>query len=156
MRRFPAGANQYRTLHQHIGRLKHSDTTLWYVQAITGFVLFFLASIHLYQLIMHPSDIGPYASSDRIWSGNFWPLYLVLLLVVELHGGIGLYRLCVKWGLFLGKNPKTNRRRLQRIKWGLTLFFIVLGLTTLAAYVKIGIAHAPHAGEKYVPSWQQE
>lgn len=156
LRRFPSGAHQYQTLHQHLGRMKHGDSWLWYLQVITGFLLFFLASIHLYQLIMHPSDIGPYASSDRIWSGHFWPLYLVLLLVVELHAGIGLYRLCIKWGLFLGNNPKQQRRRLQRIKWALTLFFIVLGLTTLAAYLKIGMEHAPQAGEKYVPSWQQE
>jgi fumarate reductase subunit C len=37
----------------------------------------------------------------------------------------------------------------------MTVFFLVLGLATLAAYIRIGIAHAPHAGEPYVPSWQQ-
>ena len=29
-----------------------------------------------------------------------WPLYLVLLFLVELHGSVGLYRLAVKWGGF--------------------------------------------------------
>lgn len=156
LRRFPASAGQYQTLHRHIGQLKHSDTTFWYVQVITGFILFFLASVHLYQLITHPSDIGPYASSDRVWSGWVWPLYLVLLFVVELHAGIGIYRLVLKWGLFLGDNPKRNRHRLHVIKWALTAFFLVLGLLTLATYMKIGAEHEERAGERYVPSWQQE
>jgi fumarate reductase subunit C len=28
----------------------------------------------------------------------------------------------------------------------------VLGFATLAAYIKIGIAHAPNYGERYVPA----
>ena len=40
--------------------------------------------------------------ADRVWSEHYWPLYLVLLFAVELHGGIGLYRLAVKWGWFAG------------------------------------------------------
>lgn len=155
LRRFPNSASQYRIIHRHIGSLKHGDTTLWYVQVITGFALFFLASIHLYQLILHPADIGPYASSDRVWSGRMWPLYLILLFVVEIHGGVGLYRLIMKWGWFMGDNPKAARKRLHLIKWLITVFFLVLGLLTLAAYMKIGIEHQDRAGERYVPSYQQ-
>ncbi len=155
LRRFPNSAAQYRTIHTHIGSFKHTDTTLWYVQVVTGFALFFMVGVHLYQLIMHPANIGPYASSDRVWSGMMWPLYLVMLFVVELHAGIGIYRLVVKWGLFLGNNPKRNRRRLHVIKWMLTVFFLVLGVLTLAAYMKIGYQHADQAGERYVPSWHQ-
>ncbi|TVZ40660.1 succinate dehydrogenase subunit C [Alteromonadaceae bacterium 2753L.S.0a.02] len=155
LRRFPASAGQYHTIHRHIGNLKHSDTTLWYVQVVTGFALFFMASVHLYQLISHPANIGPYASSDRVWSGMMWPLYLILLFVVELHAGIGIYRLVIKWGLFLGDNPKRNRHRLHVLKWLLTVFFLVLGLATLAAYMKIGYQHADQAGERYVPSWHE-
>lgn len=154
LRRFPNSASQYQTLHRHIGQLQHSDTTLWYVQVVTGFLLFFLASVHLYQLISHPGNIGPYASSDRIWSGYMWPLYLVLLFVVETHAGIGFYRLVVKWGLTLGMDPRKARQRLKKIKWMLTAFFVALGLLTLAAYIKIGIDHQDRAGERYVPTLQ--
>ncbi|WP_018416925.1 fumarate reductase cytochrome b subunit [Teredinibacter turnerae] len=154
LRRFPATARQYNTMNEHIGNLKHSDTTLWYVQVFTGFALFFMASVHLYQLIFHPSNIGPYASSDRVWTGMMWPLYLIMLFVVELHAGIGIYRLVIKWGLFLGDNPKRNRHRLHVLKWILTVFFLVLGLATLGAYMKIGYEHAHQAGERYAPSWQ--
>jgi fumarate reductase subunit C len=33
------------------------------------------------------------------------------------------------------------------------VFFLALGLATLAAYVRIGIAHADRYGERYVPAW---
>ena len=48
-----------------------------------------------------------------------------------------------------------TRRRLRFYKWLLTGFFLILGLATLAAYIKIGIEHAPQYGQPYVPSWLQ-
>jgi fumarate reductase subunit C len=133
--------------------MKHADTTLWWWQVVTGFAMFFLASVHLYVMLTRPDRIGPFESADRMWTDHFWPLYLVLLFAVELHGGIGLYRLAVKWDWFGGARPAATRHRLALLKWSLTAFFLVLGLATLAAYVKIGIEHAPHAGEAYVPAW---
>lgn len=153
MRKFPANYQQYRAFIGHRRLLAHGDTTLWWLQVVTGFMLFFLASVHLYQMLMHPELIGPYASADRVWSGRWWPLYLVLLFAVEIHGGVGLYRLAVKWGWFEGHDPGVTRRRLQRVKWGITVFFLVLGLATLAAYMKIGFEHRDRVGERYVPTW---
>jgi len=152
MRKFPSSYRQVREMRQHIDAMKHEDTTLWWWQAVTGFALFFLVSIHLFVMLTQPDRIGPYESADRVWSLVYWPLYLVLLFAVELHGGIGLYRLAVKWDWFAGADPNRTRRWLKKLKWGLTAFFIALGLATLAAYVKIGIEHAPRAGERYVPA----
>ena len=42
---------------------------------------------------------------------------------------------------------------LKRLKWGITVFFLTLGLLTLAAYMKIGHEHRDRVGERYVPSW---
>ena len=84
-----------------------------------------------------------------------WPLYILLLLAVEMHGGIGLYRLAVKWGWFAGSDANATRRRLKTLKWAITVFFLVLGFATLAAYIKIGIEHAPKYGQRYVPTWLQ-
>jgi len=42
---------------------------------------------------------------------------------------------------------------LKKLKWALTVFFLVLGLLTLGAYIKIGEAHADRVGERYVPTW---
>jgi fumarate reductase subunit C len=135
--------------------MHHEDTTLWWWQVVTGFAMFFLASVHLYQMLMHPGLIGPFESADRVWSGRWWPLYIVLLFAVELHGGIGLYRLCVKWGWFAGKDDNATRNNLKKLKWALSVFFIVLGLTTLAAYMKIGYDHRFNPGQRYVPAWLQ-
>jgi fumarate reductase subunit C len=155
VRKFPINYRQYRTYRDHMAMMHHEDTTLWWWQVVTGFAMFFLASVHLYQMLMHPGMIGPFESADRVWSGRWWPLYLVLLFAVELHGGIGLYRLAVKWGWFAGKDPNATRRNLKKLKWALSVFFIVLGLATLAAYIRIGIAHADRVGERYVPTWQR-
>ena len=127
MRKFPANYHEFREFRSHQKMLRHEDTTLWWVQAVTGFALFFLASVHLYQMLVHPGDIGPYESADRVWSGRWWPLYLVLLFAVELHGGVGLYRLAVKWGWFEGEDPNRTRVLLKRLKRGITVFFLTLG-----------------------------
>ena len=149
MRKFPGNYREYRVMRQHKRALRHTDTNLWFIQAYTGFALFFLGSVHLYIMLTNADNIGPYASADRVWSQYMWPLYLLLLLAVEFHGGIGLYRLAVKWGWFEGKDPARSRKWLQRFKWALTVFLVTLGLLTLAAYMKIGIEHADRIGERY-------
>ena len=150
VRKFPASYRQFATFRGHMRVMRHEDTTLWFWQVVTGFALFFLASVHLYVMLSRPDRIGPFESSDRVWSDHFWPLYVVLLIAVELHAGIGLYRLAVKWGWFA--DAEASRVRLKRLKWILTVFFLALGLATLAAYVKIGMEHAGSYGERYVPA----
>jgi fumarate reductase subunit C len=152
LRKFPANFRQAATWRAHMGMMAHEDTTLWFWQVITGFAMFFLAPVHIYVMLSRPDRIGPFESSDRVWSDHFWPLYILLLLAVELHGGIGLYRLAVKWGWVSGVNADRTRVRLKRLKWAITVFFLALGFATLAAYVKIGIEHQGHYGERYVPA----
>ncbi len=153
LRKLPASQRQYHAFRGHMRLMRHSDTTLWWVQCWTGFALFFLVGVHLHQMLMHPGDIGPYESADRVYSGRWWPFYLVTLFCVELHAGIGLYRLAMKWGWLQGPDPDRGRRRLQRWKWALTAFFLALGLVTLAAYARIGHEHRHAVGERYVPAW---
>jgi succinate dehydrogenase subunit C len=155
LRKFPADYRQYRAFIGHKNLMRHPDTSLWWLQVVTGFLLFFLGPPHLYQMLMKPEGIGPYGSADRVWSGMWWPLYLVLLFCVELHGGVGLYRLVVKWGWLEGEDANRTRRLLTRLKWGITVFFLALGLLTLAAYMKIGYHHRDRVGEEYVPTWVQ-
>ena len=152
LRKFPTSYRQYRTYRAHVKEMHHEDTTLWYWQVVTGFALFFLASVHLYIMLTQPDSIGPYGSADRMWSDTMWPLYLVLLFAVEFHGGIGLYRVALKWGWFEAGDPLATRRKLRFFKWTLTAFFLALGLATLLAYVRIGIEHAPNHGQPYVPA----
>ena len=154
MRKFPAGYRQYRAFRTHKNNLRHGDTSLWWLQIWTGFALFFMATIHLYDMLTQPALIGPFESADRVWTGNMWPLYLMLLLAAELHASIGLYRLAIKWGWFDAGTPNISRRRLRMAKHFISAFFITLGLVTLSAYVDLGRAHAERAGERYVPTTQ--
>ncbi len=155
MRKFPIDYRQYSSFRAHARVMHHDDTTLWLWQVFTGFALFFLGSVHLYIMLTHPGQIGPYESADRVWTDLMWPLYILLLLAVELHGGIGLYRLAVKWNWFGGEDSTATRRRLKAFKWAITVFFLVLGFATLAAYMKIGHEHSDRYGEPYVPAHLQ-
>jgi len=154
MRKLPGNFKQFQVIRAHARSMGHDDTKLWFTQAFTGFAMFFLGSVHLYVIMTHSADIGPLESSDRIWSEYMWPLYILLLLAVEFHGTIGLYRLCVKWGWFDGENPKATRKALKKVKWALTVFFLVLGFASLAAYMKIGYENAKNGtvGQKYTPT----
>jgi fumarate reductase subunit C len=150
IRKFPSSWNQYVTFRSHMAMMKHGDTSLWWTQVVTAFAMFFLGSVHLWVMLTNSGNIDPFASGDRFWTHGMWPLYLVLLFAVELHGAVGLYRLAVKWGVLDGKDPRATRRRLRAAKTGLTVFFLALGLASWAAYLRIGIEHADRAGQRYV------
>ncbi|RAX57699.1 succinate dehydrogenase/fumarate reductase cytochrome b subunit [Helicobacter monodelphidis] len=135
LRKFPINYRQFMLFRTHKNMMRHSDTSLWWIQALSGFALFFLASVHLYTVLVQPHTIGPEASGFRFVHQHYWLLYIVLLFCVELHASIGLYRLCVKWGWFENFGLQT----LRTIKKAMSAFFIILGLCTFAAYVVQGM-----------------
>ena len=151
MRKFPISWKQHRIMRDQMQMMNHQDTNLWYIQAITGFIMFFIGSTHLFIMLTNPDKIDPYLSADRFVSGNLWPLYAVLLLCVELHATIGLYRLCMKWGWFIGKDARGSRKRLKTLKKRLTILFLTVGYLAFAVFIAIGIEHKDKAGERYAP-----
>jgi fumarate reductase subunit C len=155
LRKIPEGYRQWRAWWVHMRGMRHEETTLWLVQVVTGLVLMFFVTAHLLELFMHPGDIGPHSSAARI-AGGGWLLGLVLLFSVEVHAGIGLYRLIVKWGWFGLVDTQERRQRLRRAVYGLVAFFLLLGVTTQAAYLRIGNSPAVQAGEPYPPVAQGE
>ncbi len=156
VRKFPNSYRQFRNFNSHTHMYPHNDTKLWAIQVLTGFILFFMASIHLYQMMSEPSNIGPYLSSDRIWTDHAWIMYIILLIAVELHATIGLYRLAVKWGWFNGKTYKASREKLKKIRNFIIIFYIVLGTLSLASYMKIGFEHQDNYGQKYISTHIQD
>lgn len=149
MRKFPINYRQFMILRTHKHLMKHSDTSLWVIQAGTGFAMFFLASVHLFVMLTQPDTIGPNGSAYRFVSEHFWLLYIFLLFAVELHGSIGLYRLCIKWGWF----EKVGIVNLRRVKWAMSVFFIVLGLFTYCAYIQKGLTQTdPTINYKHIDS----
>ena len=82
MRKFPSSYREYLRFRTHAKLMKHADSDLWFIQITTGFMLLFLGSIHLYTMMSQPQNIGPFASSDRIYSDHMWIMYLILLVTV--------------------------------------------------------------------------
>ncbi len=150
MRKFPSSYKEYQRYRAHSKLLKHSDTNLWFIQISSGFVMFFLGSIHLYTMMTQPENIGPFASADRIYTDVAWPMYLLLLVSVVLHAGVGVYRLIIKWGLLDGKNARANRIKSKKITQAVIIVYLLLGLVSLGSYMKIGYEHQKDYGSRYV------
>ena len=149
IRKFPISWKQHRILVDQMGMLDHSETKLWYVQVVTAFIMFFAGSVHLYIMLVNPGSIDPYLSADRVVSDNLWLLYLILLVSVVLHANIGLYRLCMKWGWFAGKDARKSRLKLQKIRNRLIIFYLCIGLLGLMVFTGIGIKHKDNVGQRY-------
>jgi fumarate reductase subunit C len=138
--RRPAGQSGYPAFQPHL------ESMLWIWQVRTGMVMLVLGSFHLILLgldIFTPlfgttTGIEAVSSMQRVRLG-LWPLYGLLLLCVEFHASVGLYRLLVKWG------PGTRMRRttLRRIEQ--LLFWLLLGLGILTLVVLAGWLPPPLA-----------
>ncbi|MFH1156240.1 MAG: fumarate reductase cytochrome b subunit [Pseudomonadota bacterium] len=149
VRKIPISFRQYQILSSHIGMTRHGDTILWAIQAVTGFLMFFLGSVHLYMMWSNPGSIDPYLSADRVYTHSLWALYLPLLVCVELHGTIGLYRLALKWGWFMGKDPRKTRKVLKAAKIKVTAGFLGVGFMALIIFLTIGFFHRDDVGQRY-------
>lgn len=117
----------------------HAETTLWIWQVRTGMIILAIGTIHLFvvagdvvQRILGGAGITAAESMGRV-QGGMWVLYAVLLLCVEFHAGIGLYRVFIKWGLgsrlpIIGSMSRKTVQTLERVTlW----FFLIVGAISL-------------------------
>jgi fumarate reductase subunit C len=137
MRKFPQQYAQFRIFKQHSKSLKHTDTSIWLVQIVTGFILFFTGSVHLYQKAVANEPITAIESSSTMTDEMMAPLFIVLLIAVVLHAFVGLYRLAVKWVPM----DKDKRVKLMKMRNIAIAVFLVLGLASIFRYIQIGLAH---------------
>ncbi|MEL4388943.1 fumarate reductase cytochrome b subunit [Shewanella xiamenensis] len=135
LQKLPMSLRQQRALQQQMQVINHSDTRLWRWQAITGVVILLLLPVHLWLIGSAPETIGPQGSAERIWNQGVWMVYLPLLLTVELHAAIGIYRVALKWGAARDLN---SRSRLRKIKTIVSIAFVTVGIASLLAFL-------PHA-----------
>lgn len=149
LRKFPSDYKRYKIMKNHITTMKHEDTSLWVVQIITGFIMFFIGSVHLYIMMTQPDNIGPFASSSRVVDELMAPLYALLLLSVVSHAFIGLYRLALKWGFMEGKNSKKSRQIFKIVMKTVIVLYLLIGLLSLTKYIYIGLNHNFSDGVKY-------
>ena len=112
----------------------HTESLLWIWQVRTGMVVLVLGSFHpilqgldlLTPLFGERLGLEAITSLARVQAG-LWLPYAVLLICVEFHAGVGLYRLAVKWsvGAFL------TRKTLRVLEHLLLWFFLGLGIAIL-------------------------
>ncbi len=133
-RKVPFRAEQQSTMWKHSRMLHHTDTWLWMIQAVTAMVILIMGSIHMWT-VLTDLPITAAKSAARVQGGFWLVFYLILLPMVELHVGIGFYRIAVKWG-FIKRKTRKGFKRFENI---LTGIFIFIGLITLIRFMTLPI-----------------
>lgn len=129
-RKMPFRAAEAITFWKHSKLMRHTDTWLWLLQVGTALLILLLGAIHMWT-VLTDLPITAQKSAARIQGGWWLMLYLALLPMVELHVGVGFYRIGVKWGFI----KRRDRGRMKRFENGLTLVFIAIGLLTLLRFL---------------------
>ena len=129
-RKIPFRAEQQSTIWKLSRQLRHTDTYLWLVQATTAMIILIMGSIHMWT-VLTDLPITAAKSAARIQGGFWFVFYLILLPLVELHVGIGFYRIAVKWGFARRK----DRKKFKKIENYLTAIFIAIGLIALLRFL---------------------
>ncbi len=128
-RKLPFRAREQKAMWRHSVNFNHTDTWLWMIQAATAFVILIMGCIHMWT-VLTTLPITAAKSAGRIQGGWWLLFYLVLLPMIELHVGIGIYRIGVKWGWI----KRSNRKALHGFENKLTLIMISIGLVTLFTF----------------------
>ena len=125
-RKIPFRAREQKMMWEHSVRFNHLDTWLWNVQAVTAMIILIMGSVHMWTVLTN-LPISAAKSAARVQTGWWLLFYIILLPMIELHVGIGFYRIGVKWGWI----TRSNRKGLKRFENRLTLVFVAIGLITL-------------------------
>lgn len=130
----PANASEISPMQAHV------ESRLWIWQVRTGMVVLVLGSFHLILLgldVLTPlfgdrPGIEALTSMARVKAG-LWLPYAILLLCVEFHASVGLYRLAIKWGA----GHWLSRRTTHNIERVLLWFFLGLGVVVLLVLAEV-------------------
>ncbi|MDP2646224.1 MAG: hypothetical protein Q8P24_14885 [Desulfobacterales bacterium] len=133
-RKIPFRYEQQQILWQHSRRLHHTDTWLWVIQASTAMIILILGAIHLWTTLTD-LPITAVKGAQRIQGGYWLVFFLILLPVVGIHMGIGLYRIAVKWGLL----KRTYRIPFKKFGNILVLFYILIGLMSIIRFLTLPV-----------------
>lgn len=131
-RKIPFRAREQKAIWRHSVNFSHTDTWLWIIQAATAFIILIMGSIHMWT-VLTSLPITAAKSAGRIQGGWWFGFYLLLLPVIELHVGIGIYRIGVKWGYI----TRANRAQLHGFDNRLTFIMIGIGLVTLLTFLAL-------------------
>jgi fumarate reductase subunit C len=132
VRKIPFRTDEILTFYKHSMLLRHTDTWLWAIQAFTAMIVLIMGSIHMWT-VLTDLPITAAKSAARVQDGFWLVFYLILLPMVELHVGIGFYRIIVKWGFVKRK----GRRFFKAFENILTATFILIGLITIIRFLTL-------------------
>ncbi len=128
-RKLPFRAREQKAMWRHTVNFNHTDTWLWIIQAVTAFIILIMGCIHMWT-VLTTMPITAAKSAARIQGGWWLAFYIILLPMIELHVGIGIYRIGVKWGFI----KRSNRKALHGFENKLTIVMIAIGLVTLFTF----------------------
>ena len=133
LRKFPQNYKAYRAFKAHKIRFGHADTTLWWLQFITGFLLFFFASAHIITIVFG-QQISAELSIER--SHQLHLFYIALLIFTVSHAAIGTYRLYVKWVSIEGVKKEEMIAKRAKVKKVLFIIWGALFVLSIIADLK--------------------
>lgn len=125
-RKVPFKTKEQRAILKHSIRLRHGDTWLWVIQAVSAMIILVLGSIHMWT-ILTDLPITAAKSALRFEKISWLMFYLVLMPLIQLHVGIGLYRIGVKWGYI----TRSNRKICKKVIYIIIGTLILLSLLTI-------------------------
>lgn len=139
-----SGREKVATRTEHSPFRPHVESLLWIWQVRTGMIILVLGSFHVMLLgldVLTPlfgqaEGIEASSSMERV-SAGLWLPYAILLVCVEFHASIGLYRLAIKWGSG-SRLSRDTLRNLERV-----LLWVFLGLGVLILLVLAGVLPPP-------------
>ena len=147
-----SGREKVATRTAHSPFRPHVESMLWIWQVRTGMIMLVLGSFHLMLLgldVFTPlfgdiAGIESQTSMARAGAG-LWLPYAILLLCVEFHASVGLYRLAIKWGADLWLSRSAMHLIEQIIFWTI---LVIGGLTlcVLAGWVEPPLAFLLEGG----------
>jgi succinate dehydrogenase subunit C len=135
-----------RDLYAGSGFQPHLESLLWIWQVRTGMLILVLGSFHLILLGIdtltpvfgNHQGIEAVTSTARV-RGGLWLPYSLLLVCVEFHASVGLYRLAVKWGV-MSRLSRPVLRQIERV-----VLWAFLGLGFVILLVLAGVLPPPLA-----------
>ncbi len=133
-RKVPFRSKEQVAIWKHARLMRHGDTWLWLIQAVSAMIILIMGSIHVWT-VLTDLPITAAKSAARVQGGFWLVFYLILMPLVELHVGIGFYRIGVKWG-FIKRDGRKKAHRFENI---LTGIFIFIGLITIIRFATLPI-----------------
>jgi fumarate reductase subunit C len=130
-RKIPFVSKQQEVMLGNARRMRHLDTWLWVIQAVSGMVILLMGSIHLWTVL---TDLPITAEKNalRLQESLGWVwFYIVFIPMVWLHTGIGFYRIMVKWGI-VGIDGRLGLRKKDAL---VVAAAMIIGFATLLRFV---------------------